>query len=213
MADRYLNSLLGDNEKIMLVTRQHWFLLVSAILLEVVLTIAILAAVPLLAALFPVLAPFAAILYVLLIYTVGRGLYDYYTWRAVQYVVTNRRVVHLKGVMNKEVTDTSLEKVNDVKMEQSFFGRLFDYGDLEILTASETGIDRFRRIGAPIRFKTAMLNAKEHMGQDEDRPGGGSGAGRGDIPELIAELDQLRKQGAISEAEFETKKRELLGKM
>ncbi|HEX9675352.1 MAG TPA: PH domain-containing protein [Anaerolineales bacterium] len=210
MADRYLNSLLGDNERIMLVTRQHWFLLVSAILLEVVLTIVVVAGVTIATA---TVGPLAAIGYVLLIYTVGRGLYDYLTWRAVQYVVTNRRVVHLKGVVNKEVTDTSLEKVNDVKMEQSFFGRLFDYGDLEILTASETGIDRFRRIGAPIRFKTAMLNAKEHMGQDEDRPGAGSGAGRGDIPELIAELDQLRKQGAISETEFETKKRELLGKM
>ena len=209
MADRYLNSLLGDNERIMLVTRQHWFLLVSAILLEVILTIVVVAGVTIATA---TVGPLAAIGYVLLIYTVGRGLYDYFTWRNVQYIVTNRRVVHLKGVMNKEVTDTSLEKVNDVKMEQSFFGRLFDYGDLEILTASETGIDRFRRIGAPIRFKTAMLNAKEHMGPDEDRPGGGS-AGRGDIPELIAELDQLRKQGAISETEFETKKRELLGKM
>jgi hypothetical protein len=113
--------------------------------------------------------------------------------------------------MNKQVTDTSLEKVNDVKMDQSFFGRLFDYGDLEILTASEAGIDRFRKLGSPIRFKTAMLNAKERMGRDDDRPAGGSG--RGDIPELIAELDQLRKQGTISEAEFETKKRELLGKM
>jgi hypothetical protein len=113
--------------------------------------------------------------------------------------------------MNKQVTDTSLEKVNDVKMDQSFFGRLFDYGDLEILTASEAGIDRFRKLGSPIRFKTAMLNAKEQMGRDDDRPAGSSG--RGDIPELIAELDQLRKQGAISEAEFETKKRELLGKM
>ena len=210
MADRYLNSLLGDNEKIMLVTRQHWFLLVSTILLEVVLTIAVMAGVTIATA---TLGPLAAIGYVLLVYTVGRGLYDFLTWRSVQYVVTNRRVVHLKGVVNKVVTDTSLEKVNDVKMEQSFFGRMFDYGDLEILTASETGIDRFRRIGAPIRFKTAMLNAKEHMGQDEDRPSRGSGAGRGDIPQLIAELDQLRKQGAISQAEFETKKRELLGKM
>jgi len=210
MADRYLNSLLGDNEKIMLVTRQHWFLLVSAILLEVVLTIVVVVGVTLATAAF---GPLAAIGYVLLIYTVGRGLYDYFTWRNVQYVVTNRRVIHLQGVVNKNVIDSSLEKVNDVKMEQSFFGRLFDYGDLEILTASEMGINRFRRIGDPIRFKTAMLNAKEYMGSDEDRPGRGSGAGRGDIPELIAELDQLRKQGAISEAEFETKKRELLGKM
>jgi uncharacterized membrane protein YdbT with pleckstrin-like domain len=208
MADRYLNSLLAQNEKILLVARQHWFLMLSETLLEIVLTVVVAAGATLLIG---ILGPLAALLYVLLIYTVGRGLYDYLTWRNKQYVVTNRRVIHLEGVVNKQVTDTSLEKVNDVKMEQSALGRLFDFGDLEILTASEAGIDRFRRIGSPIRFKTAMLNAKEQMGRDDDRPSGGSG--REDIPELIAELDQLRKAGTISEAEFEAKKRELLGKM
>jgi uncharacterized membrane protein YdbT with pleckstrin-like domain len=208
MADRYLNSLLAQNEKILLVARQHWFLMLSETLLEIVLTVVVAAGATLLIG---ILGPLAALLYVLLIYTVGRGLYDYLTWRNKQYVVTNRRVIHLEGVVNKQVTDTSLEKVNDVKMEQSALGRLFDFGDLEILTASEAGIDRFRRIGSPIRFKTAMLNAKEQMGRDDDRPSGGSG--RGDIPDLIAELDQLRKAGTISEAEFEAKKRELLGKM
>jgi uncharacterized membrane protein YdbT with pleckstrin-like domain len=209
MADRYLNSLLAENEKIELVTRQHWFLLVSAILLEVVLTIVVLAGVTAATAL---VGPLAALGYILLIYPVGKGLYDLLTWRNVQYVVTNRRVIHLQGVVNKNVIDSSLEKVNDVKMEQSFFGRLFDYGDLEILTASEMGINRFRRIGDPIRFKTAMLNAKEQMGADEDRVRA-YGSVEPDIPGLIAQLDQLRKQGTISEAEFEAKKRELLGKL
>jgi phage protein U len=83
---------------------------------------------------------------------------------------------------------------------------------LEILTASEMGINRFRRIGDPIRFKTAMLNAKEQMGADEDRVRA-YGSVEPDIPGLIAQLDQLRKQGTISEAEFEAKKRELLGKL
>lgn len=208
MADRYLNSLMAQNEKIGLIARQHWFLMLSSILLEVVLTVVVVAGVTFL---MTILGPLAALGYLLLIYTVGRGIYDYLIWRNKQYVVTNRRVIHLEGVVNKQVTDTSLEKVNDVKMEQSAFGRLFDYGDLEILTASDAGIDRFRRIGSPIRFKTAMLNAKEQMGRDDDRPSPGSG--RGDIPELIAELDQLRKAGTISEAEFEAKKRDLLGKM
>jgi uncharacterized membrane protein YdbT with pleckstrin-like domain len=208
MADRYLNSLLAQNERIELMARRHWLLMVSSILLEAVLTVIILVGVTLL---MPLVGPLAALGYLLLIYTVGRGVYDYLIWRNVQYVVTNRRVIHLQGVVNKQVTDTSLEKVNDVKMEQSFFGRLFDYGDLEILTASEAGIDRFRKLGAPIRFKTAMLNAKEQMGRDEDFSPGRPA--REDIPDLIAELDQLRKQGAITEAEFEAKKRELLGKM
>jgi hypothetical protein len=40
--------------------------------------------------------------------------------------------------------------VNDVKLSQSFWGRLFDYGDIEILTASEVGANVFRSIGDPI---------------------------------------------------------------
>lgn len=210
MPDRYLLSLLAQNEKILLIARRHWFLMVSAILLEAVLTVVVLVGVTFATS---ALGPIAALGYLLLIYTVGRGTYDYLTWRNVQYVVTNRRVIHLQGVMNKQVTDTSLEKVNDVKMEQSFFGRIFNYGDLDILTASEAGIDRFRRLAAPIRFKTAMLDAKELMGWDEDRPGREAAEDRDDIPELIAELDQLRKQGAISEAEFEAKKQDLLGQI
>jgi len=209
MAKNYLQSLLGKDESILFITRQHLLQLLRTNGIELLIAAVIVAGAVVAAFFYPLaLLGVAAALIPL-----AFGLGDFLNWWNRQYVVTSRRVIQIFGIFNKNVIDSSLEKVNDVKMEQSFFGRLFDYGDLEILTASETGIDRFRRIGAPIRFKTAMLNAKEHMGQDEDRPGGGSGAGRGDIPELIAELDQLRKQGAISEAEFETKKRELLGKM
>jgi heme O synthase-like polyprenyltransferase len=45
---KYLKSLLAEGEGILLITRQHWFLLVSAILLEVVLTIVVLVGVTLL---------------------------------------------------------------------------------------------------------------------------------------------------------------------
>ncbi len=101
-------------------------------------------------------------------------------------------------------------KVNDVKMEQSFFGRLLDYGDIEILTASELGANLFRRIGRPIRFKTAMLNAKERL-----ETGQASGGKRQelDVPALIAQLDGLRKQGVLTEEEFQKKKAELLTKL
>lgn len=209
MPSKYLKSLLAESEGIQLITRQHWFVLLSAILLEIVLTVLILVGVTIALT----FSPLSAFGYVLLLLPVTRGLYDFLTWQNVQYVVTNRRVVHLAGVVNKNVTDTSLEKVNDVKMEQSFFGRLFDFGDLEILTASEQGIDRFRRIGRPIRFKTAMLNAKQRLGQEDLPAGAGRAISPGDIPEMIAELDQLRRQGILSAAEFEAKKRELLKQM
>ena len=77
------------------------------------------------------------------------------------------------------------------------------------MTASELGVNLFKRIGAPINFKTAMLNAKEKLGYE----GSGHAAPAQDIPTLIAELDELRKKGIITEQEFQSKKAELLSKM
>lgn len=209
MAKTYLESLLGENERIILITRQHWFLMVSAIIAELIATIVILVVVTIALPINPLIA----LGYLVLILPVGHGIYDFLRWWNVEYVVTNRRVIHLSGVLNKNVTDSSLEKVNDVKMEQSLFGRIFDYGDVEILTASELGINLFKRIGDPVRFKTAMINAKEHIGRDEDSPRPKTRSTERTVPELIADLDQLRQQGVLSNEEFEAKKRELLSKI
>jgi uncharacterized membrane protein YdbT with pleckstrin-like domain len=154
--------------------------------------------------------PLAAVGYLLVFVPLLSMLHDILVWDNHQYIVTNRRVIQISGIFNKSVVDSSLEKVNDVKMVQSFLGRLFDYGDVEILTASELGVNLFKRIGDPVKFKTAMLNAKEKLGYE-----GMSGHGQhtGDIPAQIAELAELRKQGIVTEAEFQRKKTELLAKM
>src|SRR4029077_1220655 len=61
-------------------------------------------------------------------------------WQNEEYVITNRRVLQAGGVLNKQVVDSSLEKINDAILRVSVFGRMFGFGDLEILTASEAGI-------------------------------------------------------------------------
>ncbi|MEO6206928.1 MAG: PH domain-containing protein [Candidatus Limnocylindrales bacterium] len=83
-----------------------------------------------------------------------------------EYVLTNRRVVQVAGVLNKTSTDSSLEKINDARLSQSVFGRIFGFGDLDILTAAETGVERFRMIRNPIGFKKAMLDAKHEYERD-----------------------------------------------
>jgi hypothetical protein len=104
-----------------------------------------------------------------------------------------------------------LEKVNDVKMSQSFLGRMFDYGDIEILTASELGVNKFTHIGRPIQYKTAMINAKEKL---ERVPAEARPALPARTPaDLLAQLDELRQHGVLTEAEFQSKKAELLKKM
>ena len=107
--------------------------------------------------------------------------------------------------------DSALEKINDVKLTQSFFGRIFNFGTVEILTASEIGINKIRTLGSPIRFKTTMINAKEAMDWDEGRPRYSGVAPKiaNDIPSMIAQLDNLRQQGILSPEEFQVKKEEL----
>lgn len=209
MTDKYLESLLGQNERLVLTARQHTFILLSAIAAEILVIGLILAGVT---ALTVMAVPLAAFGYLLLVLPIVKGTYDFLNWRQLQYVITNRRVIQLSGIFSKNVTDSSLEKLTDVQMSQSTFGRIFNYGDIEILTASELGANNFRRIANPVRFKTAMLDAKEQMGYGEG-PGTGRTSASDDIPAIIAELDGLRVKGVITEQEFQDKKRDLLKKM
>lgn len=205
----YIESLLAEREKILLTARQHWILLLSVIAFEIVIILIVITLTILAGAYLPEFALFigaaGAILLLLPIATMLRDILD---WMNRQYIVTNRRVIQISGVLNKNVTDSSLEKVTDVKMEQSAFGRLFDYGDIEILTASELGANLFRRIEEPIGFKTAMLNAKENLAHDQEKDSAGD-----EIIDLIASLDHLRQLGILSEGEFAQKKQDLLSRM
>jgi uncharacterized membrane protein YdbT with pleckstrin-like domain len=206
MAKTYIQNMLGENERIVLVTRQHGFVLFSSIVAEIIVALIVLVAISALT----VANPVAAFGFLLILVPLAIMAWDILNWNNRQFIVTNRRVIQISGIFNKDVVDSSLEKVNDVKMTQSFFGRLFDYGDIEILTASEMGVNLFKRIGDPVKFKTAMLNAKEKLGYE----GTGSHTQRAEtIPEQIAELDALRKQGILTDEEFKAKKKELLAKM
>lgn len=212
MGKSYVDSLLAQNEKIILVSRQHWFILFSSILLEIILIIAIM----IIAAICGVfLAPILGINNIIItvvgaiiaIIPLVSMLFDIFKWLNHQYIITNRRVIQVSGIFNKSVTDSSLEKVNDVHMDQSFLGRIFDYGDVEILTASELGVNQFKRIAKPVEFKTAMLNAKESLEHGDVE------IFNENIPDMIARLDKLRSQGILNEEEFQKKKSELLSKL
>ncbi len=202
MSDRYLNNLLGEREQILRVAHQHWFLLAQAILPEALLIVGLLVLVSMLMA--PT-AGVAAIGYPLIILPLISLVRDYLIWLNHQYVVTSRRVIQLFGVFNKNVTDSSLEKVNDVKMTQSFWGRLFGFGDIQILTASEMGINRFTTIGDPVGFKTAMLNAKAKLESGEGAPPPAAQQAA-----VLANLEALHRAGILTDEEFAAKKKAAL---
>ena len=207
MAETYLESLLGDKEEVLLETHQHWFVLFNKIFLEIILAAILIGGSLIASNTYPV-----AIYGLILVLVPVIGLIrDVLVWRNNSYFVTNRRVMRITGVLGKDALDSALEKVNDVKLSQSFLGRMFGYGDIQILTASELGVDMFHQINNPVRFKTTMLNAKEELEIDETDLV--ELRGSNDIPSMIEKLDDLRKKGILSEEEFQRKKAELLAKM
>jgi membrane protein YdbS with pleckstrin-like domain len=213
----YLEGLMGEKEKIVLKERQHWTLIARQLVLWGVVSVIVLVLTAVLVA--TPLDGVALVVLLALVFPFWKIALSLLNWWNEQYVITNRRVIQLEGIINKHSIDSSLEKVNDVVLEQSAVGRMLNYGDLQILTASEMGVNLFRRIAHPVKFKTQMLNQKEGLGEldvfegrarrvlSEEAP-----AGR-DIPELIAELDELRQKGIITNEEFQEKKDALLAKL
>ena len=208
----YVNSLMGANENVLVLERQHWFVWVPRLIFCLIL-IAVISAISVLAAPFTSgIGMFGLVLNIIPVWMFLRVFLD---WVNETYIVTNRRIIQTEGVVNKSVIDSSLEKINDVVLSQSVLGRIMDYGNLEILTGSELGLNKLERIQSPVKFKIAMLNAKEAMRDltDIDDMGKGSTARRNDIPTMIANLDDLRKRGLITEAEFQEKRAKLMSEI
>jgi uncharacterized membrane protein YdbT with pleckstrin-like domain len=218
MSGHYLQSLLGDRENIILDTRHHWFVLASSILLEVVLILIIFSATLALSIYLNTISSPASLIvpvigFILLLIPITTGTRDVLNWTNHQFIITNHRVMQISGIFNKSVIDSSLDKVNDIKMDQSAFGRMFGYGDIEILTASELGVNLFKKIDNPVKFKSALINAKEYL---EHAPAPEVIAlpdNKTDIPAMISKLADLRTQGVLTEVEFQQKKNELLSKL
>lgn len=209
----YVEGLLSENEQIVVRTRRHWMVLASSFFTNFIIAVVIVI-VGVLVSIFAaaMVGPLAFLIFLLLIFPFFAFMRDFLDWWNEEYLVTNRRVIQAEGTINKHVIDSSLEKVNDVVLNQTFLGRLLDYGDIEILTASEIGVNKLHTIAGPVKFKTEMLNQKEAMGADEHF-GKHTPAPQHDVPALLAELDELRKQGVLTEAEFQQKKAQLLAKM
>lgn len=226
-----LDSLLGRGEHVRYIGRQHVFVLISNVLTELVLIGVLIAAGVVSQVAFPdkVLAGIEVGVLVLIVCVIisllilGSAFLDYLRWSHEQCVVTDRRILLLRGIFNTSAIDIPLEKINEVELRQSWLGRLLDFGDIEITTASEAGVSRFRSLADPQGFKRAMNDARHdiergyayidqhdidaYLDMEDSFP---------DVERIshaLQRLADMRDRGLISREEFEEKKRELLNRI
>ena len=223
---RYADTLLSDGERVALRSRQHWLATFIdgrvpwALLVASLALIVLRLQMPGDGGLEQAMGVAILVLLVVSLLLLGRV---YWAWYAEDYIVTNRRVLKVEGILNKRSADSSLEKINDAILEQNLFGRIFGYGDLDILTAAEDSVDRYRMLDQAPRFKKTMLEAKYRLETEMVRlpsPPARAGAATGprfmaadDVTRALASLAELRDSGTITADDFEAKKQELLGRL
>ena len=131
-------------------------------------------------------------------------------------------MIYRVGVFAKKGTEIPLDKINAVHFDQRIFERLLGLGTIKIESAAESGSSTFEDLRKPSAVQNVIYQQADALGdRDAERMGqvaaqavaSSSGSGSPTVPEQIRALDDLRKQGAITEEEYEAKKAELLGRM
>jgi hypothetical protein len=137
-------------------------------------------------------------------------LWEFFAWHKREYILTDRRVVKQEGVLSVSSFDAPLDKINNVFHKQSLLGRLMNYGEVGLETASEQGTTIFDFLSHPLDFKNCIVRQRELSRTGSISSAGNSPPG---IPQMIEDLASLRDRNIITESEFQEKKRALLEKI
>jgi len=73
-------------------------------------------------------------------------------YNASEFAVTNRRVIFKVGALGRRSLEVELNRVEGIDVEQSAFGRLFDYGTIGVRGIGGTE-ESFPAIAAPLAFR------------------------------------------------------------
>ncbi len=197
----FTKDQLLPGEKLIILTREHALILLKPILLNVI-CVAVLVSLSIQTQkywfMFFCIAPFAYLLW------------EWLVWWRREYIVSDRRVVKQEGVLSISSFDAPLDKINNVFHEQTMMGRLFRYGTVGLETASEQGTTVFDFLPHPVEFKNSIVAQREIY---RSFPGSQNRDSSSDVPRLLEELASLRDRNIISAAEFEEKKKALLGRI
>ncbi|MBS1599901.1 MAG: PH domain-containing protein [Bacteroidetes bacterium] len=150
-----------------------------------------------------------------IIYLVTR----YFIWKAYIWVVTNYRVIDEAGLLNHFAKESPLEKINNVSYDQNIWGRIFNYGHVEIQTAAQVGATDYYNVHHPKRLKDTITQAQsdlEHIKLANQATQMATALGlnkQGGTQTISAELEQLynlKQRGVLTEEEYNRAKNKLL---
>ncbi len=208
LAMRFHGPILNEGESMVLELRPHWSVLaapVASFVAAIAISITVIVVFP--SAPFEIAYVLLALVAIALTWLVIR----YVKRETTRFIVSSARILQSSGVLTRRGQEIPLDRLNDVSYRQGFLGRLIGVGDLVLVTGGEGDRMVFHKIWRPALTQQMIAGEIAHLRtRNLDRTAGKAPLS---IPEQIEKLDELYRRGVLTQAEFEAKKTDLLGRM
>ncbi len=186
-------------------TKPHWFTLAGSFLLMLICSI-----------LGIVIGGYGLLL--ILIFGV------YFIYKIIQrnnnlWVVTNIRVIDEYGVFSNNSKESPLDKINNISYLQSFWGKIFGYGNVQIQTAAEIGSTTYFAVEHPKELKDTITHMQEEYKQDQIKKQAnelanaiksGQQNNKTDVAAELEKLYELKQKGILTDEEYNNRKTKIL---
>jgi len=153
-------------------------------------------------------------------------LYEFVQWKTTRFAITDQRVAYQSGIFRRRGVSIPLNRINNVNFYQSAIARMLNNGVVTIESAGETGDSVFENIPDPEKVRALIFEQVEADEQaDSDRDAASlakalreqQAVSPADSPvpatERLAQLDQLRAQGLVTDEEYQAKRRKILDEL
>ncbi len=206
-----MRTALKKDEKILVIIRQHWIRLALPFLAWLAAAVLLIVfagttgfIITLVAALYPA--------------------YEYLNWKHNLWCVTNVRVVDESGFFSRYSKESPLDKINNVEYDQSIWGRILGFGNVDIQTAAEMGETTYQLIHHPKLLKDTITHAQEEykkaqinnqatqLAEAIARSTAATKPAQQMIADELQKLFNLYQQGGITQDEYQQQKERLLKK-
>ena len=147
---RYIDNILQPGEKVLYSTNAHWIFYLPAIVAWIVaLFLLLLSRQTTTEGIVLLCLSAAAVVAIVALYWTVKAWFHRWTTET---DVTNMRVVHKTGFINRKTFEMSLDKVESVDVNQSILGRILNYGNVTVRGVGE-GAETITTIASPLDFR------------------------------------------------------------
>jgi uncharacterized membrane protein YdbT with pleckstrin-like domain len=124
--------------------------------------------------------------------------FSYLSIKNTDFVVTTKSLYVKKGVLSTNIETVDIDKIQNTEYNQSFWGKQFDYANIDVSTAGSSGAEiTFQSIqnARAVRERISELGNRARSGRGSGTSSEGDAAAPRDdrLDELIAELRATRE--------------------